>query len=71
MVKKSTINPISNGYKCFQYAVTLALNLDKIKKNPQRISKIKPFIDQYNWKDIDFPAMSKYWKKFELKMKLH
>ena len=28
--KKSTINPINNDYKCFQYAVTLALNLDKI-----------------------------------------
>ena len=64
--KKSTINPINNDYKCFQYAVTLALNLDKIRKNPQRISKIKPFIDQYNWKDIDFPATSKDWKKFEL-----
>ena len=57
--KKSTINPINNDYKCFQYAVTLALNLDKIRKNSLRKSKIKPFIDQYNWKDIDFPATSK------------
>ena len=64
--KKSTINPINNDYKYFQYAVTLALNLDKIRKNSQRIFKIKPFIDQYNWKDIDFPAMSQDWKKFEL-----
>ena len=63
--KKSTKNPINNDYKCFQYAVTLALNFDKIRKNPQRISKIKPFIDQYNWKDIDFPATSKNWKKLE------
>ena len=36
-----------------------------MKKNPQRISKIKPFIDQYNWKEIDFPSHSKDWKKFE------
>ena len=57
--KKSTTNPINNDYKCFQYAVTLALNLAKIRKNPQIISKIKPFIDQYNWKDIDFPATNK------------
>ena len=55
--KKSTINPKNNDHKCFQYAVTLALNLDKIKKDPQRISKIKPFIEQYNWKDIDFPSI--------------
>ena len=52
--------------KCFQYAVTLALNLDKIKKDRQRISKIKPFIEQYNWKDIDFPSTSKDWKEFQL-----
>ena len=30
--KKSIINPKNNDNKCFQYAVTLALNLDKIKK---------------------------------------
>ena len=64
--KKSTINPKNNDYKCFQYAVILALSLDKIKKDPQRISKIKPFIEQYNWNNIDFPSTSKDWKKFEL-----
>ena len=64
--KKSTINPKNNDHKCFQYAATLALNLDKIKKDPQRISKIKPFLEQYNWKEIKFPSTSKDWKKFEL-----
>ena len=64
--KKSTINPKNNDDKCFQYAVTLALNLDNINKHPQRISKIKPFIDQYNWKDIDFPLTNKDWRKLEL-----
>ena len=44
--KKSTINPKNDDYKCFQYAVTVALNRDKIKNDPQRVSKIKPFIDQ-------------------------
>ena len=63
--KKSTINPKNNDYKCFQYAVTLALNLDKINNHPKRISKIKPFIDQYNWNELDFPSTSKDWKKFE------
>ena len=54
--KKSTINPKNIYYKCFQYAVTLALNLDKINNHPERISKIKPFIEEYNWKDTDFPS---------------
>ena len=26
---------------------------------------MKPFIDQYIWKEIDFPSHSKDWKKFE------
>ena len=63
---KSTINPKSNDDKCFQYAVTLALNLDNIDNHPERISKIKPFIKQYNWKDIDFPPTNKDWRKLEL-----
>ena len=57
--KKSTINLQNNDD-------TLALNLDNIEKNPQTISKIKPFIDQYNWKDIDFPPTNKDWRKLEL-----
>ena len=64
--KKSTINPKNNDYKCFQYTITLALNYDKIDRNPQRISKIKSFIENYNWKDIDFPSRRKDWNKFEL-----
>ena len=46
--KKSTTNPKNNYHKCFQYAVTLALSLDKINNHPERISKIKPFIKQYS-----------------------
>ena len=63
--KKSTINPRNNDHKCFQYAVTVALNLDRINKDSQRISKVKPSIEKYNWKDIDFPSTSKDWENFE------
>ena len=40
--------------KCFQYAVTVALNHEKIKWNPERFSKIKPFINKYNWKGLNY-----------------
>ena len=63
--EKSEINPENNDNRCFQYALTVALNNEQIKSHPERISKIKPFIDQYNWKEIDFPSHSKDWKKFE------
>ena len=44
---------------CFQYATTLALNFDNIDKHSQRISKIKPFIENYNWNDINFSTAKK------------
>ena len=28
--------------------------------------KLNLFINEYNWKDINFPSTSKDWKKFEL-----
>ena len=59
--KKATVNPKNNDDKWFQYALTVALKYEGIKNNPERISKINPFIDQYNWKEIT----EKDWKKFE------
>ena len=47
----------------------MALNHEQIKKDPQRISKIKPSIDQSNWKEIDFASHEEDWIKFELKNK--
>ena len=44
--KKVTINPIKKkDNNCFQYPVTVALNHEETKKDPQRITKIKPFIN--------------------------
>ena len=48
--KKATINPINKkDNKCFQYAVTVALNYEEIKKDLQRITKINYFINKYNY----------------------
>ena len=33
--------------------------------NKLKVLKIKSFIDQCNWKEIDFPSHSKDFKKFE------
>ena len=43
-------------------ALTVALNYQNTKKDPQRI---KPFINQYDWKGINFPSQKEDWKKFE------
>ena len=39
------------------------LNYEEIKKDPQRITKIKPFINKYNWEGINFPSQKDDWKK--------
>ena len=37
----------------------------KVLKKTHRISKLKPYINQYNWNDIKFPSDKEDWKKFE------
>ena len=61
--KKAIISSKNNDDKCFQYAATVALNYQKIKSNPERISKIKLFIERYDWKEINFPSHKNDWKK--------
>ena len=51
--------------KCFQYAITAALNHQNIDHHPERISKFSPFINNYNWKDIEFSSHSKDRRKCE------
>ena len=42
-------------------AVTVALNHEQIKKDLQRITKIKPFIDKYNCEGINYPSQKGDW----------
>ena len=67
--KKATINPKNKDDKCFQYALTVTLNYQSIKIHPERISSIKLFVDQYNWKEISFPSHKEDWKNFEMNKK--
>ena len=49
----------------FQYAITFALNHEQIKSHSERISNIKPIIDQYNLKETNFLSNRKYWNEFK------
>ena len=68
--KKATINPqnIKDNY-CFAYLIIAALHHEEIKKDLQRISKLKPYVSNYNWKGIKFSSGQKDWKTFERKKK--
>ena len=61
--KKATINPQNK-------TITIALNYDRIENHPERVSKVKPFINQYDWSEINFPSHVNDWKKFELNMSI-
>ena len=64
--KKTAINPINKkDNKCFQYAVKVELNHEEIKKDPQKITKIKPFIDKHNWEGLNCPLEKDDWEKSE------
>ena len=67
--KKETINPIKNpnNKSHFQYSVTVVVNYEKIRKEPQRITKIKPFINKYSYYEINYPSEKDDWKIFEQK----
>ena len=54
--KKATINPKNNDNRCFQYAVTVVLNYEQIKADPQRISIQL---------ERDFSSHKKDWNEFE------
>ena len=56
---------ITSKDKCFQNALDDSLDYQTIKTHPERISKLKLYINQYNWKEIKFPLDKEDWKKFE------
>ena len=68
--KGATKNCQNYDDKCFQYAITIALNYDEIGNHHQRVNKVKPFIDQYNWKDISFTSQVGDWNSFASKKSL-
>ena len=62
---RSKKQSITNGDNSFQDALNDPLDYQRMKKDPQKISKLKPYINQYNWKDINFPSQKEGWGKFE------
>ena len=64
--KKAVINPTNeNDEECFRWAIIAALNHEGIKKDQQRISKLRPYANRYNWDDVEFPTAKKSIDKFE------
>ena len=41
------------------------MNHEETGKNPERMRKIKPFINKYKWEGINFPPEKDDWEKFD------
>ena len=52
--KKCTINPQNNDNECFQYSVTFSLYHEQNGRNLFRTSKMKPYVNNFDWKNINF-----------------
>ena len=64
------INPENNDNKCFQYSVTLSLYHKQITgRNLFRVSKIKPFVDNINWENINFSLQEQDYETLEMNNK--
>ena len=54
--KKCCINIQNEDERCFEYSVLCGLYHDEIKKDLQRVSKYKTYVNQLKFHDIDFPV---------------
>ena len=65
--EKSNDKSDKKNDKCFQYAVTVALNDGKIESHPERVSNIKPFVNKHNkcLRIINYLSKRDDWKTIE------
>ena len=55
---KKQINWKNKDDKMFSICIckTVALNYREIEMNPERVSNIKPLINEYKWNGINYPS---------------
>ena len=61
--KKAIVNPHNDDEECFKWLVIAAENAGM--KDPQRVSNLRKFMDNYDWSGSEFPVSIKDIGKFE------
>ena len=61
--KKAIVNPHNDDEECFKWLVIAVENAGM--KDPQCVSNLRKFIDNYNWSGLEFPVSIKDIGKFE------
>ena len=62
--KKAIINPRNDEGECFKWAVIAAENVGM--KDPQRVSNLRKFTNNYEWSGLKFPVSIENIKDFEM-----
>ena len=61
--KKAIVNPHNDDEECFKWSVIV---VEKVgMKDPQRVSNLRKFKDNYDWSGLEFPVSIKDIGKFE------
>ena len=61
--KKAIVNPHNDDEECFKWSVIAAERVGM--KDPQRVSNLRKFMDNYDWSGSEFPVSIKDIGKFE------
>ena len=61
--KKAIVNPHNDDEECFKWSVIAAENVGM--KDPQHVSNLRKFTDNYDWSGLEFPVSIKDIGKFE------
>ena len=61
--KKAIVNPHNDDEECFKWSVIAVENVGM--KDPQRVSNLRKFTDNYDWSGLEFPVSIKDIGKFE------
>ena len=61
--KKAIVNPHNDDEECFKWSVIAAEKVGM--KDPQRVSNLRKFKDNYDWSGLEFPVSDKDIGKFE------
>ena len=61
--KKAIVNPHNDDEECFKWSVIAAENVGV--KDPQRVSNLRKFMNNYDWSGLEFPVSIKGIGKFE------
>ena len=65
MKKKAIVNPRNSDMECFKWAIIAAMKWEEVRNNPERVSKLKKYEEEFHWSDLEFPVSFRDINKFE------